>query len=78
MVAEESAEEEEVSLESGASNSTDKEFEYRKDFSPTAFLYPNLKPNVDGVVTVKINSPVTLTRWKFKVLAHSKDWRVGE
>ena len=78
MVTEESAEEEAVSLESGASNSTDKEFEYRKDFSPTAFFYPNLKPNDDGVVTIKFKSPETLTRWKFKVLAHSKDWRVGE
>ena len=78
MVTEESVEEESVSLESGASNSTDKEFEYRKDFSPTAFFYPNLKPNDDGVVTIKFKSPETLTRWKFKVLAHSKDWRVGE
>ncbi len=78
MVTEESAEEESVSLESGATGSANKEFEYRKDFSPTAFFYPNLKPNEDGVVTIKFKSPETLTRWKFKVLAHSKDWRVGE
>ena len=82
-VVEESAEMEEFAIDGVNSPQMAKsmpveEGAYRKDFSSTAIFYPNLKPNKDGVVTIKFKAPETLSRWNFKVLAHTKDWRVGQ
>lgn len=49
----------------------------RKDFSETAFFYPNLRTDENGDVTFTFTMPDALTRWNFKVLTYSKDLKVG-
>ena len=49
----------------------------RKDFNETAFFYPNLKTDENGDVTFTFTMPEALTRWNLKLLAYSKDLKVG-
>ncbi len=45
----------------------------RSDFAETAFFYPHLIPDSNGIVSLKFKMPETLTRWKFLALAHTKE-----
>jgi uncharacterized protein YfaS (alpha-2-macroglobulin family) len=49
----------------------------RKNFSETAFFYPQLQTDAKGQVTVAFTIPESLTRWKFRGLAHNRDLQVG-
>ena len=50
----------------------------RKDFSETAFFYPQLRTDKEGRVRFSFVVPDCLTRWKFKALAHTKDLHYGQ
>lgn len=49
----------------------------RRNFNETAFFYPNLTTNKDGDVMLKFTLPESLTEWKFRALAYTKDLSVG-
>lgn len=49
----------------------------RKDFNETAFFFPNLRTDKNGDCTFTFTMPDALTRWNFKLLAYSKDLKVG-
>lgn len=49
----------------------------RKNFSETAFFYPQLETDKDGNVIIKFTIHETTTRWKMMGLAHTKDLKIG-
>ncbi len=50
----------------------------RKNFSETAFFYPQLQSNEKGEVIIKFTMPDAVTRWKFMTFAHTKDLKSGQ
>lgn len=44
----------------------------RKNLQETAFFFPHLTTNKKGEIKFNFDAPQLLTRWKFRVLAHSK------
>lgn len=50
----------------------------RTNFAQTAFFFPQLHADKDGLVRISFQVPESLTRWKFMALAHSKDMRYGQ
>ncbi|PLX10747.1 MAG: hypothetical protein C0594_04445, partial [Marinilabiliales bacterium] len=53
------------------------EVQVRTNFNETAFFYPQLKTDDDGVVTISFTIPESLTKWKMLGLAHTKDLKIG-
>ena len=49
----------------------------RSNFNETAFFYPNLKTDENGDATFSFTMPDALTRWKLRMLAYTKDLKVG-
>ncbi len=49
----------------------------RRDFSETAFYYPELRTNDSGNVVIEFTLPESFTRWKFMGLSHTKDLMTG-
>ena len=49
----------------------------RKNFSETAFFYPQLHTDEKGQILIDFTIPEALTRWKFRGLAHTKDLQTG-
>lgn len=49
----------------------------RKDFNETAFFYPDLRTDENGNCSFTFTMPDALTRWNLKLLAYSKDLKVG-
>ncbi|MBX9784508.1 MAG: alpha-2-macroglobulin [Chitinophagaceae bacterium] len=49
----------------------------RKNFSETAFFFPQLQTDADGNVILKFTMPEALTKWKTQLLAHTKDVATG-
>ncbi len=45
----------------------------RKNFSETAFFFPDLKTDADGNVEFSFTMPEALTQWKLMTLAHTKN-----
>ncbi|MFI2744309.1 MG2 domain-containing protein [Zhouia sp. PK063] len=45
----------------------------RKDFKETAFFYPNLKTDKQGIVKFSFTTPQALTEWRLMLLAHNKN-----
>ncbi|MFA8450216.1 MAG: alpha-2-macroglobulin family protein [Bacteroidales bacterium] len=62
----------------GTQESNNNTLQLRKNFKETAFFYPNLKTNKDGDVLVEFTLPESLTKWKFRTLAYTKDLKVGK
>lgn len=54
-----------------AFESVDEKFSPRTNFAETAFFYPFLRTDENGVVEVKFTIPESLTRWKIQGLAHT-------
>lgn len=50
----------------------------RENFSETAFFYPSLETDKDGVVTMTFTLPESLTSWKFMGLCHTADMFSGQ
>ena len=49
----------------------------RENMQETAFFYPALMVDKEGNVTLRFTLPETLTTWKFRGLAHTKDVQAG-
>ena len=49
----------------------------RKNFSETAFFFPDLHTDDSGSVSFSFTVPEALTRWKAMILAHTKDLAFG-
>lgn len=49
----------------------------RKNFSETAFFYPNLKTDSSGNAVFKFTTPDALTEWKVMMLAYTNDLKTG-
>lgn len=49
----------------------------RENFAETAFFYPQLRTHAEGEVSISFVLPESLTRWKFRGLAHTKDVDYG-
>jgi len=52
-------------------------FQIRRDFRETAFFYPKLHTDEKGAVVISFEVPESLTQWKFRGLAHTKDLKTG-
>jgi len=51
--------------------------EARKNLDETAFFLPDLKLDENGKIEFSFTSPEALTRWKLRLLAHTKKWNTG-
>jgi len=49
----------------------------RKNFNETAFFQPDLKTDAQGNVVISFTMPDALTKWKWMVLANTKDLSFG-
>jgi hypothetical protein len=49
----------------------------RTNLTETAFFYPQLQTDPSGNVCIKFTLPESLTTWRFKGLAHTKDMNYG-
>lgn len=49
----------------------------RKNLDETAFFFPDLKTDKNGIISFTFTSPEALTRWKFNMLAHDKNYVTG-
>ncbi len=49
----------------------------RVNFAETAFFYPELRTDEAGDVSFVFTVPESLTKWKFRALALSKDFKIG-
>ncbi|MDB5312784.1 MAG: hypothetical protein JWO38_6986, partial [Gemmataceae bacterium] len=49
----------------------------RKNLAETAFFFPHLVSDAEGVVRMEFTMPEALTRWKFLGFAHDKELRSG-
>lgn len=45
----------------------------RTDFKETAFFFPHLRTDKNGNTNFSFSTPESLTRWKFQMLAHTKN-----
>ena len=57
----------------GASATPDFPVTIRENFQETAFFYPQLLSDSNGVVRIQFTVPEALTRWKFMAIAHTPD-----
>lgn len=51
--------------------------ETRTNLKETAFFLPNLTTDPSGTVSINFNSPQALTKWRFMMLAHTKNLELG-
>ncbi len=51
--------------------------ETRTNLKETAFFLPNLTTDLDGTVNINFNSPQALTKWRFMMLAHTRNLEIG-
>jgi len=57
---------------------TDKsQVQIRKNFSETAFFFPDLRTDSSGAIEFSFTIPEALTKWKFQALPHNKDLVFG-
>ncbi len=50
----------------------------RKNLDETAFFMPHITVDRKGRLQFSFTSPEALTRWKLRLLAHTKDWTTGK
>jgi hypothetical protein len=49
----------------------------RTNLNETAFFFPTLMTDAEGNVKIQFTSPEALTKWKFQLLAHTKELEYG-
>jgi uncharacterized protein YfaS (alpha-2-macroglobulin family) len=49
----------------------------RTNFNETAFFYPILKSDENGMADIKFSAPQSMTKWKLQVFAHDKEMASG-
>ncbi|WP_407522798.1 alpha-2-macroglobulin family protein [Lacibacter sp. MH-610] len=57
--------------------SSENNIQIRKNFSETAFFFPQLQTDSNGNVIIKFTMPESLTKWKWQLLSHTKDASFG-
>ncbi|MDR2026204.1 MAG: hypothetical protein LBQ01_01430, partial [Prevotellaceae bacterium] len=50
----------------------------RRNFSETAFFYPQLRTDEHGEIRIEFTVPESLTRWKMLGFAHTEDLKAGD
>lgn len=50
----------------------------RRNFSETAFFFPQLRTNEKGETQIAFTVPESNTKWRFRVLAHDKNLNTGQ
>ena len=63
--------------EKAASEEPPAEVQLRENLQETAFFYPQLQTDGQGLVTMKFTLPESLTTWRFMGLAHTTDLCYG-
>jgi len=53
------------------------DIQIRKNFNETAFFFPDLKTDEEGNISFSFTMPEALTKWKWLLLAHTKDLSLG-
>lgn len=66
-----------ILIKTKKSNQQTNNVQIRKNFSETAFFFPQLQTDSTGAVILKFTMPEALTKWKTQVLAHTKDLSTG-
>lgn len=64
----------------GSANEAESELstvQARTNFAETAFFYPKLLTDENGEVSIAFTVPESLTKWKFRALAVTKDLKIG-
>lgn len=56
---------------------TNESIQIRKNFNETAFFFPDLKTDEEGNISFSFTMPEALTKWKWLLLAHTKDLSLG-
>lgn len=64
---------EESGTKTGATSETP-----RSNFAETAFFYPHIRTDKNGVATLAFTLPESLTTWRFLALAHTRDMQYGQ
>ncbi|MDR0333108.1 MAG: hypothetical protein LBI15_06545 [Dysgonamonadaceae bacterium] len=67
-----------VAVEENVSSETASAPQIRRNFSETAFFYPQLRTNSNGETQIAFTVPESNTRWRFRVLAHDKNLNIGQ
>jgi len=49
----------------------------RKNFDETAFFFPQLRTDDKGSISISFTAPESLTKWKFRSFAHTKNMQTG-
>lgn len=63
--------------EAASSEETPAATQTRKNFSETAFFFPELRTDKDGNITFSFTMPEAVTSWKWMSLAHTKELAFG-
>ena len=53
------------------------EVKVRENFAETAFFMPTLRTDDNGHIAIAFTVPESMTKWNFKLLAHTKDMNMG-
>ncbi|PCJ21600.1 MAG: hypothetical protein COB02_03105 [Candidatus Cloacimonadota bacterium] len=61
-----------VNKDKGINETPKMEVKLRTNLNETAFFYPHLLSNEDGIVEFQFTAPDSLTKWKLMAVAHSK------
>ena len=69
--------EEEEELPEAETPTAQKTIPIRENLQETAFFFPNLHADTNGIVKISFTTPEALTRWRFMLLAHSPDAQTG-
>lgn len=61
----------------GSTKPKDAPIQIRKNFDETAFFYPEIYADSNGVYSFEFTMPESVTEWKWQLLAHTKDLSFG-
>lgn len=66
-----------LARKAGAGGAEDPKPHVRTNFAETAFFYPQLLADKNGMVNLKFTMPESLTKWKLMALAHTQNLHSG-
>ena len=62
----------------GSEHAAQQEVQMRENLNETAFFYPQMTTDENGVIALKFTLPESLTTWRFMGLAHTQDMCYGD
>ena len=66
-----------ITTKNGLSKLKDSPIQIRKNFNETAFFYPQLYADSNGIYRFEFTMPESVTTWKWQMLAQTKDLAFG-